>query len=330
MSDDDIDESLLPDRETCDKLCQEFARVTNTDSACAQFFLQDRQWDLQRSINAYFKTKSSESQDNDDDDVEAELDVPKSLKLVSWNLDGLDEKSLPKRTKFVCQIINCELPDVVFFQEVIPETLSLIEKYLPAYDIFQGNDVNYFVVILTKRSTIKCSDHRVIPFATSVMYRNLLVVEGKISDIPLVLMTSHLESTKEHSDERIKQLRTVFKQALDACDQNTTVLVGGDFNMRDQELEKVGGIPAGLEDLWITCGSRPECRYTWDMTRNDNLIFQGRIKPRCRFDRLYMAPSSPARLKPEHFGLIGLERIKSCGRFPSDHWGLTTRFSLEN
>lgn len=41
-SDDDI-----PDVQTCDRLCKDFASITNTDSALAQFYLQDRKWDLE-------------------------------------------------------------------------------------------------------------------------------------------------------------------------------------------------------------------------------------------------------------------------------------------
>ena len=50
-SDDDTseDESNLPNAETCESLCREFAAVTNTDSALAMFFLQNRKWDLQVS-----------------------------------------------------------------------------------------------------------------------------------------------------------------------------------------------------------------------------------------------------------------------------------------
>lgn len=95
------------------------------------------------------------------------------------------------------------------------------------------------------------------------------------------------------------------------------------------QLKELGGLPAGIEDLWITCGSRKECAYTFDMTRNDNLIYNGRFKPRCRFDRVYIRHSSPAKLKPVFFGLIGLERLLPHRCFPSDHWGILCHFEME-
>ena len=58
---------------------------------------------------------------------------PESLAMISWNIDGLAEKNLKKRTKAVCKIIEMEKADVVFLQEVIPETFSYIEDKLPGY-----------------------------------------------------------------------------------------------------------------------------------------------------------------------------------------------------
>ena len=51
MSDSDEDyEANIPPREECEERCQKFASVTGTDSACAMFYLQDRDWDLDVSL----------------------------------------------------------------------------------------------------------------------------------------------------------------------------------------------------------------------------------------------------------------------------------------
>ena len=50
---------------------------------------------------------------------------------------------------------------------------------------------------------------------------------------------------------------------------------------------------------------------------------------RCRFDRIYLRHCTPEpKLKPVYFELIGLERLKTCRRFPSDHWGLLAHFDI--
>lgn len=95
------------------------------------------------------------------------------------------------------------------------------------------------------------------------------------------------------------------------------------------QLELAGGIPPGIEDLWISCGSRKECQYTWDMVRNCNKELPGKFKPRCRFDRAYIRHSHPKRVVPAHFGLVGIEKVTSTQCFPSDHWGLHIHFKIE-
>lgn len=94
---------------------------------------------------------------------------------------------------------------------------------------------------------------------------------------------------------------------------------------------EVGGIPTGVEDLWISCGSPKECQYTWNCMKNDNIGgFQGaEFKPRCRFDRIYVKHCSTDKgpiWKPVKFSLVGTERIHRYGRFPSDHWGVMIDF----
>ncbi|KAJ8874106.1 hypothetical protein PR048_024947 [Dryococelus australis] len=97
----------------------------------------------------------------------------------------------------------------------------------------------------------------------------------------------------------------------------------------DFTLELSGGIPPGIEDLWITCGSRKTCQYTWDMVRNTNKEIGTRFKPRCRFDRLYLRHSHPQRVRPAHFGLVGIEKVSGTQSFPSDHWGLQVFFEIK-
>jgi len=49
MSHPDETDCDIPDRETCQKLTEQFAEITGTDEACAQFYLQDRNWNLEVS-----------------------------------------------------------------------------------------------------------------------------------------------------------------------------------------------------------------------------------------------------------------------------------------
>ena len=53
--------------------------------------------------------------------------------------------------------------------------------------------------------------------------------------VDLQLMTSHLESTAEHTEERVRQLKISLKHMKEAP-TGRTVMFGGDLNMRDKEV----------------------------------------------------------------------------------------------
>ena len=97
------------------------------------------------------------------------------------------------------------------------------------------------------------------------------------------------------------------------------------------QVQQIGGVPENIYDLWEITGKRPEAKFTWDTYRNDNLNAEGagpKFKVKCRFDRLYLRNSTPKKIKTEYFELIGIERLKSCQRFCSDHWGLLAHFKV--
>lgn len=45
----------FPPVEVCAERCRKFAEVTDTNEALAQFYLQDRNWNLERSIQEYYE-----------------------------------------------------------------------------------------------------------------------------------------------------------------------------------------------------------------------------------------------------------------------------------
>ncbi|KAK7874296.1 hypothetical protein R5R35_007776 [Gryllus longicercus] len=347
LNESDDEETEIPDRETCQKLTEEFAKITNTDEACAQFYLQDRNWDLERSINAFFEatqhTGVKALHDGDEPELVVKVNAsmfeaygmgqpttkpPSKLSVISWNVDGLDGHNLKRRTKAVCKIIFQEQPDVVFLQEVIPETFRYISEKLPEYMCIQGNNVEYFTAVLLRRFTIYYDSHNIIPFSGSRMGRNLIHVKAHVGKLNLHFFNTHLESGIEFEDERKSQLKSLF-EAVQKIPETESVIFGGDLNMRDKELDSLGGIPPGIDDIWKICGSRKECQYTWDMQRNTNKEFPGRFKPKCRFDRLYVRHAHPRALVPKHFGLLGIQKVIMTQSYPSDHWALQAFFQME-
>ncbi|GLH00419.1 Protein of unknown function, partial [Gryllus bimaculatus] len=145
--------------------------------------------------------------------------------------------------------------------------------------------------------------------------------EANVGKLKLHFFNTHLESESEFGDERKRQLKKMF-EAVQNIPETETVIFGGDLNVIDQELDSLGGIPPGIDDLWITCGSRKEYQYTWDMQQNTNIKFPGRFKPKFRLDRLYVRHAHPRTLVPKHFGLLGMQKVINNQLYPSDHWAL--------
>ncbi|KPP71127.1 tyrosyl-DNA phosphodiesterase 2-like [Scleropages formosus] len=248
----------------------------------------------------------------------------RKLSLITWNVDGLDTDNLAERARGLCSYLVLYTPDVVFLQELIPPYVKYLKKRAVSYIIIEGNEDGYFTGIMLKKSRVKLLKSEIVPFPTTQMLRNLLVAEVKFLDWDVCLMTSHLESCKEQAQERMNQLSEVFKRMKEAPD-NVTILFGGDTNLRDPEVSKVGGLPDGACDVWEHLGKQEHCRYTWDTKANSNKCVP--YVSRCRFDRVYLRPARQGpRVVAEHMTLIGMEKL-DCGRYTSDHWGIYCTFT---
>ncbi|XP_072365824.1 tyrosyl-DNA phosphodiesterase 2 isoform X2 [Scyliorhinus torazame] len=240
----------------------EFAVVTGADEAVAQCYLADNDWLLERALNSYFETPAqppslvmestsqlAERADfqgcidlTDTDSVQtskgdgAQPQVDEShISLLTWNVDGLDLANLQERARGVCSCLALYNPDIVFLQEVIEPYYLYLKKRAVSYTIIPGDEDDYYTAIMLKKSRVKLLKQEITPYPTSSMKRNLLTVQVNIAGNELCLMTSHLESTKAHSQERMKQLEIVLKKIKEAP-ESATVIFGGDTNLRDQEL----------------------------------------------------------------------------------------------
>ncbi|XP_076999880.1 tyrosyl-DNA phosphodiesterase 2 isoform X2 [Tamandua tetradactyla] len=309
--------------------CVEFASVARCDTAVAQCYLAENDWEMERALNSFFEpsvdesavasrpqtppepeTCSSENTHQEDDSM---------FSLITWNIDGLDLNNLQERARGVCSYITLYSPDVIFLQEVIPPYYSYLKKRARSYEIITGHEEGYFTAIMLKKSRVKLKSQEIIRFPGTKMMRNLLCVHVSVLGNELCLMTSHLESTRGHAKERINQLKVVLKKMQEAP-ESATVIFAGDTNLRDQEVTKCGGLPNNILDVWELLGKPEHCQYTWDTQMNSNLGIPATCK--LRFDRIFFrAAAEGGHIIPRSLDLLGLEKL-DCGRFPSDHWGL--------
>ncbi|XP_052012959.1 tyrosyl-DNA phosphodiesterase 2 [Apodemus sylvaticus] len=323
--------------------CLGFALVGRCGTAMAPTFPSENNWQTQTALSAYFeqpendlawprqpptpfKSEAYVDLTNEDADDTTTVETgpagtppedSSTISFITWNIDGLDGCNLSERARGVCSCLALYSPDVVFLQEVIPPYYAYLKKRATSYKIITGNEEGYFTAILLKKGRVKFKSQEIIPFPNTKMMRNLLCVNVSLGGNEFCLMTSHLESTREHSTERMSQLKTVL-QKMQEAPGSTTVIFAGDTNLRDQEVTKCGGLPNNVFDAWEFLGKPKHCQYTWDTKANNNL----RIPAACkhRFDRIFFR-AEEGHLIPQSLDLVGLEKL-DCGRFPSDHWGL--------
>ncbi|XP_057683559.1 tyrosyl-DNA phosphodiesterase 2 [Corythoichthys intestinalis] len=340
------------------RLCDEFAGVTGTDNGVAQCYLAENDWNMERALNSFFdadmekvfekewtveqepatKKQKVEEKSPGASTIDLTGDSPASsqkppededggsgLTLISWNVDGLDMENLAERARGLCSYLVLYTPDVVFLQELVPPYVQYLKKRAVSYLFIEGGEDGYFTGMMLKKSRVKLVESEIVTYPTTQMMRNLLIANVTLRGSKVRLMTSHLESCKGHSGERVTQLREVMRRMREAPD-DVSVVFGGDTNLRDAEVAAVG-LPPAVCDVWECLGRREHCRYTWDTRANTNK--RAPYTSRCRFDRVYLRPASAPqmpRLAPDHMALVGLEKL-DCGRFTSDHWGIYCSFA---
>lgn len=174
-------------------------------------------------------------------------------------------------------------PDIVFLQEVVQHEIGPIDALRSLYDIFYANPgAPYETAILVSKffQTVK---HETVFFTNSGMHRCLQILEGKIGDLPVFLMNTHLESMKDHSAQRSAQFKECMDKARELIDRNPGCMLfyGGDLNLRDKEATTA--FPNGVKDAWESAGKAQQTRYTWNMRLNDNHNKDGFNKAAMRY-----------------------------------------------
>ena len=251
----------------------------------------------------------------------------KELKVIEWNIQGLLEEGIDERMQKVAYEINIIKPEAVLLQEVTNRVFEILKRYYTDNDFhLQKDRGHYYVAIQTQKSSISVLKKTTTDFEDSKQGRKLLTVEGVYEDLPVAFITSHWESGKPMSSERMKQLFEVGRHI--AASNPGFVIFGADTNLRDFEyniLKKDKNSAFGrhhVSDVWEMVGTPENSRFIWDLLENDNQIKGGNA--RCRSQRMYTM-AKPVEFKPFQIELIGKKRLKN-GLFPSDHWDMVATF----
>ena len=90
------------------------------------------------------------------------------MRLVSWNIDGLDGELVEIRHTNLVPIISQF--DVIFLQEVVGQSLDIIKSQMVDYHHFVGRSIDdYFVTISLHKDKFTHPSATYSPFEGSVM-----------------------------------------------------------------------------------------------------------------------------------------------------------------
>ena len=143
------------------------------------------------------------------------------ISLLTWNVDGLCDRELEKRSNAACQILKKESADIILLQEVTMQTYYVFVTALTAdaryylVDKDFNNPGGYFTLTFIKDKSALCSDFSRPKYsgqATSQMFRDMSLVQFKKSGIKFLFINTHLESCKPSRFTREHQLEEALRK----------------------------------------------------------------------------------------------------------------------
>ena len=246
-------------------------------------------------------------------------DDPRELRILTWNVDGLNETQLGERTERLCLEILVggdlaraaagaalpPMPHVIALQEVVRVShRAVLGPHLSAagYALWPGAPLDrehYELLAVRAPWTIERCERR--PFADSPLARagTIATLRHAGSDDTVTVITAHLESLRNGSGPRLAQSREIAGWMLDA---GGPALFAGDTNLREAEWQELEG-ELGVRDVFLELGSPSAARVTWRPENDRRAGF--------RFDRVWTAGALEARSM----------RLRSSPR-NSDHAGV--------
>jgi tyrosyl-DNA phosphodiesterase 2 len=242
----------------------------------------------------------------------AAVDLP-VLRVCTFNV-WFDPYESARRCAAVLSILAETSADVIALQEVTPRFLSalLAEPWVrAAYSVSRSKliDARYDVVMLSKLPVRHFVSHEI----SSDMGRKLHALTIPTTRGSLVIAGIHLESMKERTPTRLKQIEECTP-ILSRADASIWL---GDFNSAPSS-EEDEAIRCTFRDVWDELSEAPG--YTRDTTKNA-MLAKVKADRHQRIDRVFLRGDG---FQPTTVRMLGTAPLPDTDGqvFPSDHFGL--------
>lgn len=241
------------------------------------------------------------------------------LTLLTWNL-WFGDLERSRRLEAALARVRQEEPDVIAFQEVLPETLAQLAATPWVQGGYHLSDPGgaslerYGTVVLTRDRPLAVH-HLALP---SRMGRKLVAVDLEVPGGPLRVGGMHLESLRS-TPARILQLERIFPFLAAA----PAGVLMGDMNFDAGDPEE-RALPGDVVDVWPALHPG-DPGATRDTERN-LMAAAFASEPRCRrIDRVFFRGGTSG-WRPASIRILGDAPVSPGGSlFASDHFGLVCR-----
>ena len=266
------------------------------------------------------------------------------VSVLNYNIDGLGV-DLSVRTNACIDIILKQNADIVTLQEVIDPIRDLLIFFMDnaGYKNASGCETpscKYYTMMFVK-THFSVLDSRRVPFrkSQSRMGRDILISLIKSSNTKFEVLTSHLESTKEHFSTRCKQLKEIYDDYLFRESSGPVIFCGDtnlSFNVKQRVADEVFALGSDglsrIDDAYKVSRAPTAFSSTWARRFGP----PGGKTVRCRFDRFY---SNRRRVQVISFddggfyvtGKEGIEGVNSAVSgydTPSDHFAVIVKYGI--
>ncbi|UJR13368.1 hypothetical protein I4U23_000385 [Adineta vaga] len=258
----------------------------------------------------------------------------KQFRVLSYNI-WFAEQYQPMRFKSLCDILNRSDAQIIGLQEMTQNVLRQLaaqpfvqERYYisdPDGRTFSG----WYGVVLLIDIRLHVSHLNLINFPQSTMGRRLVLAEIKLNKKEtLRIGTVHLESLN-NKPQRLSQLNicnNIFNRSPSTC------ILMGDFNFPAdgyENTEQFNALPEWT-DVWMKRMGSDDPGYTFDTKTNAMTKLNNQGSDRSRYDRIILRSQTTIPMEIEISGNKPIGQQESVDIFPSDHYGLTALFEINN
>ncbi len=242
------------------------------------------------------------------------------MQLVTWNLNGLEDRHIDERTeaamfqmllgvpleKAMVENFKSNTPDIIVLQEVVERSYHAhILPHLQAagFTVYpqEPSERSYFEVMAT-RLPVQGYSHEKFEYSDQGRELSILTLKNK-----LTIMTAHMESMKPGSSMRIEQATHI----IDTMNHfDSPCIFAGDTNLRQSEWESLK--TNSVIDAWESTGSLKKHKNTWQ-----------REKYKARYDRVWTKD-----INTSTFSVFGGNKIPTVKEASSDHRAIRLTFEL--